>query len=186
MYQELLNLWKKENDSDKLNLIPKNFKTKTLAYLENLHKLKEKNENNPFEKELIEKEISEFNKLLQDFLKVRLHKIICLTTDGVKLESTHLLIEEQKIIASYESSMKKFYDAFLMGMDKEEEKVTPTETKSNLIVVRVIEDITEEIVGIDLKNYGPFKKEDIATIPEKNAIPLIEKNVVIPIKMKVD
>ena len=186
MYHELLNLWKKENDSDKLNLMPKGFKDKTHSYLKNLHALKEKHEKDALEKEMIEKEITEFNKLLQDFLKVRLHKIICLTTDGIKLETTHLLVEEQKIITSYQSSIKSFFDAFLMGTEKEDERKTITEGKSNLIVVRVIEDIEQEIVGIDLKNYGPFKKEDIATIPEKNAIHLIEKNVVIPIKMKTD
>jgi len=186
MYNELLKNWKKENDSDKLNLIPKGFKDKTRAYLENLHKLKESKEKDSLEKELLENEIKEFNKLLQDFLKIRLQKIICLTTDGIKLESTHLLVEEQKIINSYQNSMKNFYNSFLMGTEKEDDTSYTAEGKSNFIVVRVIEDIDEEIVGIDLKNYGPFKKEDIATIPEKNAILLIEKNVVIPIKMKTD
>ncbi len=185
MYQELLNLWRKENDTDKLNLIPKDFKTKIHSYLENLHKLKDSQEKDSLEKEVLEKEIEEFNKLLQNFLKIRLQKIICLTTDGVKLESTHLLVEEQKIIASYETSMKNFYDAFLMTTE-EENNAIESEGNSNLIVVRILEDIDQEIVGIDLKNYGPFKKEDIATLPEKNAIPLIEKNVVIPIKMKTE
>ena len=186
MYSELLKIWKKENDSDKLNLIPKGFKDNTRSYLEKLHKLKDAHEKNSLEKELIEKEIEEFNKLLQDFLKIRLHKIIYLTTDGIQLERTHLLVEEQKIISSYQSSMKNFYDTFLMGTEKEDDTIFTTGSKSNLIVVRIIEDIEQEIVGIDLKNYGPFKKEDIATIPEKNAIPLIEKNVVIPVKMKTD
>ena len=36
------------------------------------------------------------------------------------------------------------------------------------IVVRFLEDV-DEIVGADLEKYGPFKVEDIATIPYENA-----------------
>jgi len=38
--------------------------------------------------------------------------------------------------------------------------------------VRILEN-TPALVGIDLKNYGPFQKEDIATLPVKNAKILI-------------
>ena len=35
----------------------------------------------------------------------------------------------------------------------------------------------DEIVGADLEKYGPFKTEDIATIPYENAQALIAKNI---------
>ena len=34
-----------------------------------------------------------------------------------------------------------------------------------------------EIIGVDLEKYGPFKTEDIATIPYENAQALISKNI---------
>ena len=99
------------------------------------------------------------------------------------LEKAHLLVEERKIIESFKSSMTIFYESFQIKSDMEEDLVKPVSGSSNLVVIRILQDIEEEIVGIDLKNYGPFKKEDIATIPEKNAMLLIEKNVAMPVKL---
>ncbi len=48
--------------------------------------------------------------------------------------------------------------------------------KIKKIVVRFLEDV-DEIVGADLEKYGPFKIEDIATIPYENAQALIAKNI---------
>ena len=48
--------------------------------------------------------------------------------------------------------------------------------KIKKIVVRFLENL-DEIVGADLEKYGPFKVEDIATIPYENAQALIAKNI---------
>ena len=49
------------------------------------------------------------------------------------------------------------------------------EVKINYTLVRFLKE-TPPLVGIDLINYGPFEKEDIANLPQKNAkILLIEK-----------
>ena len=48
--------------------------------------------------------------------------------------------------------------------------------KIKKIVVRFLENV-DEIVGADLEKYGPFKVEDIATIPYENAQALIAKNI---------
>ena len=44
------------------------------------------------------------------------------------------------------------------------------------MVIRFLHEV-DEIVGSDLEKYGPFKTEDIATIPYENAQALIAKNV---------
>ena len=40
---------------------------------------------------------------------------------------------------------------------------------------------TPPLVGIDLKNYGPFEKEDVASIPYKNAIILLSEKFAVKI-----
>ena len=47
--------------------------------------------------------------------------------------------------------------------------------KTKLIAVRFLEEV-EELSGADAKKYGPFKPEDIATLPYENAQNLISKN----------
>ena len=42
----------------------------------------------------------------------------------------------------------------------------------------------EEIVGVDLEKYGPFKPEDIATIPNENAQALISNGIALKIRIE--
>ena len=140
-------------------------------------------EEDSIESDLLKNETQEFMALLNEFLKVRLQKLICLTIDGVAVEKSHLMLEEKQLIESFKSTLTKFYGSFRVE-GKEKQVETPVvEATSNLVVIRLLQDM-EQIVGIDLKNYGPFKKEDIATIPEKNAISLIEKNAAMLVKSK--
>ena len=43
-------------------------------------------------------------------------------------------------------------------------------------MIRFLSEV-DEIVGADLEKYGPFKAEDIATIPYENAQALIAKKI---------
>ena len=45
-----------------------------------------------------------------------------------------------------------------------------------------VEDV-EEIVAVDSEKYGPFKSEDIATIPNKDAQEFITKNLAVKIHL---
>ncbi|NHI91370.1 MAG: hypothetical protein EAX96_02630 [Candidatus Lokiarchaeota archaeon] len=181
MYETLLKLWDKENDKESLNLLPKDFRIKIHSHVEKLQQIMNSYNEESIEKGLIENEIHEFMQLLSDFLKIRLNKLICLTIEGIEIEKSHLMVEEKKLIESFKSALAIFYDSFNVKSDQNEMNTNIIESSANLVVIRILEDI-EEMVGIDLKNYGPFKKEDIATIPEKNAITLIEKNAAMLIK----
>ena len=39
------------------------------------------------------------------------------------------------------------------------------------------------IVGVDMKNYGPFEPEDIATLPRENAEALIRQKAALEIRI---
>ncbi len=40
----------------------------------------------------------------------------------------------------------------------------------------------DQIVGADLEKYGPFRTEDIATIPFENAQALIAQNIAMKVR----
>jgi len=48
--------------------------------------------------------------------------------------------------------------------------------KTKTVVIRFLKEV-DEIIGADLEKYGPFKTEDVATIPYENAQALIAKNI---------
>ena len=59
----------------------------------------------------------------------------------------------------------------------------PPKKNKYLVIVRILKDIPE-IIGKNLESYGPFKKEDIATIPKENAKSLIKQGAVIEVETK--
>jgi DNA replication initiation complex subunit (GINS family) len=59
-------------------------------------------------------------------------------------------------------------------INKVEPIIEDAEETINYSLIRFIKD-TSAIVGIDLINYGPFEKEDIAYLPEKNALILVNE-----------
>jgi len=52
-----------------------------------------------------------------------------------------------------------------------------------LSVVRFLQDIPE-IVGTDLKIYGPFKKEDVGSLPNQNAYALVKQGAAKEIEVR--
>ncbi len=53
----------------------------------------------------------------------------------------------------------------------------------SLVLVTILEDV-QKFVGINLRNYGPFKRGDVTTLPEPNAELLIKKNLAEKTEMK--
>jgi len=49
------------------------------------------------------------------------------------------------------------------------------------MVVRFVQEVPA-IIGVDMKTYGPFKPEDIATLPAENAKILIKKGLAVEIE----
>ena len=47
---------------------------------------------------------------------------------------------------------------------------------SELVLIRFLQDVSV-IAGVDLKEYGPFKKEDVATLPKENADSLVKSGL---------
>jgi DNA replication factor GINS len=55
--------------------------------------------------------------------------------------------------------------------------------KTKPVSVRFLKDF-DQFVGADFTKYGPYKAEEIATIPNENAQSLIAKNITV--KLSVD
>ena len=58
-----------------------------------------------------------------------------------------------------------------------------TKHKIKPVTVRFVKEF-DEIVGVDLEKYGPFKPEDIATIPNENAQALISNGIALKIRIE--
>ena len=107
-------------------------------------------------------------------LHIRLDKI----SKSDELELGYLLDEEKFILDSQDEQSERIemiLSATINGKSKFLESIAQTH-KTRKILVRFLQEV-DEIVGADLEKYGPFKIEDIATIPYENAQALIAKNI---------
>ena len=107
-------------------------------------------------------------------INIRLDKIL----ESSDLEIGYLLDEEKFILDSQEEKRERIeiiFSATINGKSKFLESLAQNH-KTKKIVIRFLNNV-DEIVGADLEKYGPFKTEDIATIPYENAQALIAKNV---------
>ena len=111
-------------------------------------------------------------------LKLRLGK-----ADLTNANQSMLLDEEKYILDSQEEMAERkgiILSGILNGKTKLVESITKNH-KTKLLVVRFLQE-TDQLTGSDLKKYGPFKQEDIASIPYDNAQDLISKNIAAKIR----
>lgn len=112
-------------------------------------------------------------------LKIRLEKASKTKKNGY----LNLLDEEKFILDSYEDRNERIeiiLSSILNGKSKLLDSVA-TKHKTKSTVVRFLKE-TDQMIGADLAKYGPFKAEDVATIPYENAQALISKNIATKIR----
>jgi len=158
----------RETESDSIQEIESTFYRNLSEFLGNLKKQEFDGIESKIKQSLIEM-ASELTSLL---LQTRLEKTI--NSDGMNF--TNLLDEEKFILDAEEQKRERtemILSATINGKSKYLESISQSH-KTKTVVLRFLKEV-DEIVGVDLEKYGPFKPEDIATLPYENAQALITK-----------
>lgn len=107
-------------------------------------------------------------------INIRLDKIS--KSDNIDFKN---LLDEEKFILDAEEEQRErtemIISATINGKSKFLESISQNH-KTKTVVIRFLKEV-DEIIGADLEKYGPFKTEDVATIPYENAQALIAKNI---------
>ena len=160
----------RETENDSLSEIKPNFYRNLSDFIGNLRKQEFDGVENKIKDTMIEL-ASELTSLL---IHIRLEKI----SSSDNFEISYLLDEEKFILDSQEEQNERtemILSATINGKSKFLESLAENH-KIKKIVIRFLSEV-DEIIGADLEKYGPFKTEDIATIPYENAQALIAKNI---------
>jgi DNA replication initiation complex subunit (GINS family) len=106
--------------------------------------------------------------MIRQLLKLRVQK-------AMQLNAPLQLLPEERYVFSAEQRFHKrletLVDAVSGGKPSFVEFAHLTESKRN-VTVRFLKKV-DELVGLDLRHYGPFEVEDVASIPAANADILI-------------
>jgi DNA replication factor GINS len=160
----------RETENESIQELDTNFYREISDFIGNL----KKQEFDGVESKIKDNLIQMATDLTSLLLDIRLDKI----SESDKIGFENLLDEEKFILDSEEDKRERtemILSATINGKSKFLESISQNH-KTKTVVVRFLKEV-DEIIGADLERYGPFKVEDIATIPYENAQALITKNI---------
>ena len=169
-------LMEEEMLNNTLRCIPQDLYRSVALYLKGIRNTNQLSETLVAHLKLREKEL--VLNLTLNLLKLRLSK----AKSGKGLQEANLLPEERYILEAEELAdrrLNKIENALRNGQVS---LLTSIEERHirKLVTIRFLRAF-DALVGVDLRRYGPFQPEDVATIPLENAEPLIEQGVAVEI-----
>ena len=180
MYNELYKAWKSEKSSEKTQPLSSDFYQRVQTYLNGLEQDSVNLEAHTLQGRLTLKEKEVVSRLLLELKETRLQKLVNITKHHGNMDTTGLTDEERNLVKGIEDSLQ----AFEHGRYEADGTSNPTpEEPIELSVVRFLQDIPE-IVGTDLKIYGPYKKEDVGSLPNQNAQALVKQGAAKEVEVK--
>jgi DNA replication factor GINS len=177
---ELYRIWKAEKSENALQRLPVPFYAEVRKLLSDCKMSSAATGQDRTQKAIAQKEFEILQRLSMEIARTRMKKIVDAVLSGESVGVEVLAQEEAefaKIIATHLGDYCRFVDELGLGAVYSEQKAPSEPAKARLQVVRFLSDFPA-IIGVDLKTYGPFKSEDIATLPAENASALINQGVV--------
>jgi DNA replication initiation complex subunit (GINS family) len=206
MYNELYTAWRREIDQPSLGGLPANFYSRLSEYLKRISQ-ENLQDNKSVKANLLEHETQNVVRMLNELLTVRYRKLLDIITQSQKVPTELLTIEEVKMsenFMAFSSSYQKFSRDLMQGQTlkieassaprieaQTETKVAPLETKPVAVqtasthkraVLRFTKAIPS-IIGADMKTYGPFMVEDVASVPAENAKMLVKQGLAVLVEV---
>jgi DNA replication factor GINS len=193
MYNELYSAWQREIDDPTLGGLPLDFFTKISQYLKHIKEEDKVLDKKSVKTSLLEHESVNVERMLKELLGSRYRKIIKTVTKTQKLPTELLTVEEARMcetFADFTKSYHKFADELMQGQLTVEpiRVVVKTETYAvapqphKRSTIRFLKNIPA-IMGADMKSYGPFIAEDVASLPPQNAQILVKQGLAVLVEV---
>lgn len=179
MYNELYKAWKSEKDAKDTQPLPGDFYQRAETYLRGLGDEMEPVDEHSAKARLMVKEREMATRLLTELKETRLRKLLSLAQNSAAINQGNLTEEENALVKGLESSLQAFQKHGL----QQESKSSEAHQTVELSVVRFLKDVPE-IVGTDLRLYGPYKKEDVGSLPVQNASALAKQGLAKEIEVR--
>ncbi|NVM56309.1 MAG: hypothetical protein HWN66_21610 [Candidatus Helarchaeota archaeon] len=115
---------------------------------------------------------------------MRLKKSLNLIMHGIPVQKNVLCIQELKVFNTISKTLNNYLEN-LNRLSKGEslQKSMDDALNGEYFVIRFLKDVPQ-IIGTDLKRYGPFLVDDIAILPKDNVETLLKHQAVAIINKK--
>jgi len=182
MYKELYDAWSSEKKNDELQPLPKEFYTRLGEYIRQLKEERRMLDEKTTKAKLAIREYKNVQKMAREIITLRQRKasnIVCVSevvhSEGLAQEEERLFRQVTPSFESYQAVVKEI----LSGRPPHAEDKTTLKKK----VLRFVQK-APAIIGADMRTYGSFKPEDVASIPRENARVLVKQGIAVEIEAK--
>ncbi len=172
MYNELYDVWQKENGADELTELPSDFYARIVEYLRLLRQEGRMLDKRTVKARLLTTERMKVERMIRGIFFVRYRKLIQKVSSGNEI-AQHVLSSEEDKLRSH--CLPAIEEHRVLGRNLVRGRLSAGDVGRNrLIVLRFLKEVPQ-IIGADLKAYGPYKTEDVASLPAENGDVLIKQ-----------
>jgi len=175
MYNELYETWKQELYNAELAKLPSDFYPRIADYLRKLKEESRMLDKRTAKASLLSKEMQNVKRIVRETLQARYRKLVRKVANNERVPPDVLTPEEERIYTNGSRFAEEFR-SFAKDVLRGNIPKIGVEQESKRAVLRFMKDVPA-IIGIDMKTYGPFKVEDVASLPIENAKILIKQGL---------
>jgi DNA replication factor GINS len=190
VYKELYAAWQREIDDPTLGALPLDFYSKISEYLRRIKDEEKVLDKKSAKMNLLEHEAQNVERMLDQLLEVRYRKLVKTVTRSQKLPIELLTVEEARMCET--KSYRKFSENLKQGQLTVEPIKVAVKIETNITApahqlhkrstIRFLKNIPA-IMGADMKSYGPFVAEDVASLPPQNAQILVKQGLAVLVEV---
>lgn len=180
MYKELYEVWKRELEDFELMKLPADFYSRIADYLKRIKEESRMLDKKTVKAILLKKEMRNAKHMIRQLTQSRYKKLVRMMAEGEKIPLDALTIDERKIFSEVPHFAETYRNLAKNIIQGHSLKIK-IEKEHKIVVLRFTKDIPA-IIGSDMKTYGPFKAEDIASIPSENAKILVKQGLAVKVE----
>jgi len=183
VYDELYEAWRKEKENVEVQPLPKDFFDRLAQYVKRLREEGRMLDEKTTRAKLLLRESKNVKKLCGELIQLRYEKILKKMMAGETVVKEGLTDDEEKLFREIAASTES-YQNFLKGVLSGRSLSVEVKERAKRRVLRFLQEIPA-IIGADMKTYGPFKPEDVASVPAENARILVKQGLAVEVEMKI-
>jgi len=191
MYSELYAAWRREVEDPSLGGLPPDFYTRIADYLRRINEESGMLDKKSLKVNLLEHEAQNIKRMLEELLWARYKKLVKTITQNQTLPSELLTIEETEMCESFvtfSGAYRKFAEGLILGQTVKTDAIktgavdAEAEVSHKRVTLRFTKS-TPAIIGLDMKTYGPFSVEDVASLPVENAKIFVKQGLAVVVEV---
>jgi DNA replication initiation complex subunit (GINS family) len=175
MYSELYAAWQREVENASLQPLSTDFFVRVSDYLRMIKEETRMIDKKTTKASLLEDEMRNVKHIINELIWTRYKKLLKMISKNQKIPSDLLTAEEAKIYASFLSFTETYRD-FAKSLLQGNPLKIKAEKPHKRVTLRFKKAIPA-VIGADMKLYGPFTVEDVASLPVENAKLLVKQGL---------